>query len=156
MPGACTHSVESLCVAYDSCRLGGVMSWLAPGYAMTPRASPWVILCRPFRAGGTPRPTPASFHAGCGHPLRGISECGVRFMPTRWCHVMARPGLCHDSQGVALGYPMPPLQGWGNAPSHPSVIPCRVRAPVAWNLRVWRMIHAAPMVSCHGSPRAMP
>jgi hypothetical protein len=48
---------------------------------------------------------------------RGISVRGVRFMLTRWCHVMARPGLCHDSQGVALGYAMRPFRAKPRAPA---------------------------------------
>ena len=87
MPGACTHSVESLCVAYDSCRLGGVMSWLAPGYAMTPRAIPWGILCRPFRAGG--RPVPPQRHS----------------MPGAWTHSVESLCVAYDS--CRLGGVMP-------------------------------------------------
>ena len=59
-----------------------------------PRASPWALLCRPFRAGSGHSPDPRAYALGFAMP------------PFQGWFGFAR------SQGFALGFAMPPFQGW--------------------------------------------
>jgi hypothetical protein len=97
-------------------------------------------------------PLPASFHAGCWHPERGISvachgiHCGQQaaFEPQQAAAVRrAHGGIWGARHAMHVRFGVRGRAAAG-CPA-PCVIPCRVLAPVAWNLRglPWNSLRAA-------------